>query len=122
VTGAIAPLADVSLWARGSLLVIVPLILGAILFTRLAVWVRGRIMARIDAHASEADELVRAGGVRIPPGRHQRVSRSRHRTRDRRRGMSPRPRNSTVVLTGLFLAMLALYIVVRPVPAPAGSN
>ena len=60
MTGAIAPLADISQWARGSLLVIVLLILGAILFTRLAVWVRSRIMARIDAQASEADELVRS--------------------------------------------------------------
>ena len=54
MTGAIAPLADISQRARGSLLVIVLLILRAILFTRLAVWVRGRIMARIDAQASEA--------------------------------------------------------------------
>ena len=59
MTGAIAPLNDLSGWARGSLLVIVLLVLGAILFTRLAEWVRGRIMARIDARANEADELVR---------------------------------------------------------------
>jgi small conductance mechanosensitive channel len=59
LTGAIAPLNDLSGWARGSLLVIVLLVLGAILLTRLAEWVRGRIMARIDARANEADELVR---------------------------------------------------------------
>ena len=35
--------------------------------------------------------------------------------------MSGRPRTSTLLLAGLFLAMLALYILVRPVPAPAGS-
>jgi len=35
--------------------------------------------------------------------------------------VSGRPRTSTVVLTGLFLAVLALYILVRPVPAPAAS-
>ncbi len=60
MTGAIAPLSDFSVWARTNLLVIVLLILGAILFTRLADWVRGRIVARIDAHAAEADELVRS--------------------------------------------------------------
>ena len=60
MTGAIAPLNDLSGWARGSLLVIVLLVLGAILLTRLAEWARGRIMTQIDAHASEADELVRS--------------------------------------------------------------
>ena len=49
MTGAIAPLSDFSLWARGDLLVIVLLILGAILLTRLAEWGRGRIMKRIDS-------------------------------------------------------------------------
>ena len=58
--GAIAPLDDLSGWARGSLLVIVLLVLGAILLTRLAEWARARIMTHIDAHASEADELVRS--------------------------------------------------------------
>ena len=60
MTGAIAPLGDVSDWVRGNLLVIVLLVLGAILLTRLAEWVRGLIMTHIDAHASEADELVRS--------------------------------------------------------------
>ena len=60
MTGAIAPLNDLSGWARGSLLVIVLLVLGAILLTRLAEWARGRIMKHIDAHASESDELVRS--------------------------------------------------------------
>ena len=60
MTGAIAPLGDVSGWVRGNLLVIVLLVLGAILLTRLAEWVRGLIMTHIDAHASEADELVRS--------------------------------------------------------------
>src|SRR5439155_26762202 len=41
VTGTIAPLDDVSRWARGDLLVIVLLVLGAILLTRLADWLRG---------------------------------------------------------------------------------
>jgi moderate conductance mechanosensitive channel len=60
LTGAIAPLTDFSGWARGDLLVIVLLVLGAILVTRLANWVRGRIIAQIDAHVIEADELVRS--------------------------------------------------------------
>jgi small conductance mechanosensitive channel len=60
LTGAIAPLSDFSGWARGDLLVIVLLVLGAILLTRLANWVRGRVIARIDARASESDELVRS--------------------------------------------------------------
>jgi len=68
VTGAIAPLADidrwlpadVSRWVRGDLLAIVLLVLGAILLTRLANWLRDKIMAQINARASEADELVRS--------------------------------------------------------------
>jgi moderate conductance mechanosensitive channel len=60
LTGAHAPLTDISHWARGDLLVVVMLILGAILLTRLAQWLRDRITARIDAHVSETDELVRS--------------------------------------------------------------
>ncbi len=60
MTGAIAPLTDFSGWARGDLLVIVLLVLGAILLTRLAIWVRGQVIAQIDAHAIESDELVRS--------------------------------------------------------------
>ena len=60
MTGAIAPLTDFSGWVRGDLLVIVLLVLGSILFTRLAEWVRSRVVAQIDAHESESDELVRS--------------------------------------------------------------
>jgi moderate conductance mechanosensitive channel len=63
LTGAIAPLTDLtdlSVWARGSLLEIILLVLGAILLTRLADWARGRVVAQIDAHAHETDELVRS--------------------------------------------------------------
>jgi moderate conductance mechanosensitive channel len=60
VTGAIAPLTDFNLWARGDLLVIILLILGAILLTRFAVWARNRIMERIDARFTVAEELVRS--------------------------------------------------------------
>jgi small-conductance mechanosensitive channel len=59
VTGAIAPLDDFSVWARSNLLVIILLVLGALLLTRLADWARGRIMTRIDARSAESDELVR---------------------------------------------------------------
>ena len=47
-------------WARGNMLVIILLVLGAILLTRFAVWARDRFMAHIDARAIEADELVRS--------------------------------------------------------------
>jgi moderate conductance mechanosensitive channel len=60
LTSAIAPLTDFSGWARGNLLEIVLLVLGAILLTRLADWVCGRVVAEIDARAIEADELVRS--------------------------------------------------------------
>ena len=60
MTGAIAPLTDLSRWARGSLLEIVLLVLGAILLTRLAEWLRGKITARIDAKSGETAELVRS--------------------------------------------------------------
>jgi len=60
LTGAIAPLTDFSIWARGNLLVIVLLVLGATLLTRLADWARGRIVHRIDARFALAEELVRS--------------------------------------------------------------
>jgi small conductance mechanosensitive channel len=60
MTGAMQPLTDVSEWARGDLLVIVLLVLGAILLTRLAEWLRGRITAGIDRRARASDELVRS--------------------------------------------------------------
>lgn len=60
MTGAIAPLNDLQQWARGDLLEILLLVLGAILLTRLAEWARDRIVAHIDAQAHEADELVRS--------------------------------------------------------------
>ena len=60
MTSAIAPLSDFSVWARGDLLVVILLILGAILLTRLSGWARDRILAQIDARAAESDELVRS--------------------------------------------------------------
>jgi moderate conductance mechanosensitive channel len=60
LTGAIAPMSDFSSWARGDLLVIILLVLGAILLTRCAGWVRGRIVDHIDARFTVSDELVRS--------------------------------------------------------------
>jgi moderate conductance mechanosensitive channel len=60
LTGAIAPLTDFNLWARGDLLVIILLVLGATLLTRLADWARGKIVVRIDARFTVNEELVRS--------------------------------------------------------------
>jgi small conductance mechanosensitive channel len=57
---AIAPLTDFSAWARGDLLVIILLILGAALLTRLAVWARDRVTRRIDARSAVSADLVRS--------------------------------------------------------------
>ena len=58
--GAIASLHVFSGWASGDLLVIVMLVLGAILLTRLANWVRGLVIAQIETREHESDELVRS--------------------------------------------------------------
>jgi small conductance mechanosensitive channel len=57
---AIAPLTDFSAWARGDLLVIVLLVVGAALLTRLADWARGRVMERIDVRSAVSEDLVRS--------------------------------------------------------------
>ncbi len=54
------PLPDVAGWALGSGLEIVLLVTGAILLTRFATWLGGRIIERIDANARESDALVRS--------------------------------------------------------------
>ena len=54
------PLPNVADWASGSGLEIVLLVTGAILLTRLATWLGGRITDRIDANARETDALVRS--------------------------------------------------------------
>jgi moderate conductance mechanosensitive channel len=53
-------LRDIALWARGTGLEIVLLVTGAMLLTRLATWLGGRITDRIDASARETDALVRS--------------------------------------------------------------
>jgi moderate conductance mechanosensitive channel len=57
---AVTPLTDLDRWARGSGLEIVLLVTGAILLTRFATWLGGRIAQRIDANAQETDALVRS--------------------------------------------------------------
>jgi small conductance mechanosensitive channel len=47
--GAVAPLNDIGLWARSSGLEIVLFVTGAVLVTRFATWLSGRITTRIDA-------------------------------------------------------------------------
>src|SRR3984957_5889165 len=54
------PLPDLGMWARGSGLEIVLLVTGAILLTRFATWLGGKITDRIDANARETDALVRS--------------------------------------------------------------
>lgn len=49
----VTPLPDVSTWARGSGLEIVLLVTGAILLTRFATWLGGKITHWIDASARE---------------------------------------------------------------------
>lgn len=56
----IAPLTDVTQWARGSGLEIVLLLLGAVLLGRTVAWVGERITSRIDQQAQDADALVRS--------------------------------------------------------------
>jgi len=51
---------EISVWARGSGLEIVLLVVGTILLTRLVSWLGERITKRIDANARETDALVRS--------------------------------------------------------------
>jgi small conductance mechanosensitive channel len=60
MSSSLAPLPNIGLWARGSGLEIVLLLTGAILLTRFATWLGGKITNRIDANARETDALVRS--------------------------------------------------------------
>jgi small conductance mechanosensitive channel len=57
---AVAPVTDISGWARGSGLEIVLLVLGAVLLGRTAGWLGSRITRSIDERAQESDALVRS--------------------------------------------------------------
>jgi small conductance mechanosensitive channel len=58
--GAMTPLTDIGVWARGSGLEIVLLVTGAVLLTRFVTWLGGRITARIDAHSGNGDSFLRS--------------------------------------------------------------
>jgi small-conductance mechanosensitive channel len=60
MSSSLTPLPDIGLWARGSGLEVVLLVTGAILLTRFATWLGGKITDRIDANARETDALVRS--------------------------------------------------------------
>jgi len=55
-----APLTDVRLWLSGSGLEILLILLGAVLLTRFAKWLKTMITQRIDANDAESDVLVRS--------------------------------------------------------------
>jgi small conductance mechanosensitive channel len=63
-TLAVTPLTDVGLWARGKLPLIVALVVGAVLVTRLATWTSGRFVAHIDERAAATDALVRSESMK----------------------------------------------------------
>jgi small-conductance mechanosensitive channel len=56
---ALTPLTDVSAWVRGNGLEIVLFVTGAVLLTRFATWLSGRVTARIDRQAGENDAVLR---------------------------------------------------------------
>jgi len=56
---ALTPVTDIGLWARSSGLEIVLFVTGAVLLTRFASWLGGRITARIDARSGDVDAIVR---------------------------------------------------------------
>jgi small conductance mechanosensitive channel len=57
--GAVTPLTDIGVWARGSGLEIVLFVTGALLLTRFATWLGGRITAHIDAQSGNSDSILR---------------------------------------------------------------
>jgi small conductance mechanosensitive channel len=61
---AVAPLTDITLWARTSGLLIVLYVTGAILLSRFVQWLAGRITGRIDARSGPSTDMVRAEAAR----------------------------------------------------------
>jgi small conductance mechanosensitive channel len=57
--GAVTPLTDIGVWASGSGLEIVLFVTGALLLTRFATWLGGRITAHIDAQSGNSDSILR---------------------------------------------------------------
>jgi small-conductance mechanosensitive channel len=58
------PLTDIGLWARSSGLEIVLFVTGAVLLTRFASWLSGRITARIGAQSGNGDSILRTEGAK----------------------------------------------------------
>ncbi|MGN6607121.1 MAG: mechanosensitive ion channel family protein [Jatrophihabitans sp.] len=61
---AVTPLTDVGLWARSKLPLIVALVVGAVLVTRLANWVSALYIDRMDQRAAATDALVRSESLK----------------------------------------------------------
>jgi small conductance mechanosensitive channel len=61
---AVTPLTDVSIWLRGKLPLIVALVVGSILVTRLASWIGEQVMTRLDRRAGATDALVRSESMK----------------------------------------------------------
>jgi moderate conductance mechanosensitive channel len=57
---AVAPLTDLTTWLRSSALEIVLFVSGALLVTRVARWVGGRVIRRIEARPAATSDLVRS--------------------------------------------------------------
>lgn len=57
---ALTPLTNASLWVRGPGLEIVLVVTGAVLLTRSATWLSGRVTSRIDRQAGETDTVLRS--------------------------------------------------------------
>lgn len=63
-TVALTPLTDLNSWARGKLPLIVALVVGSVLVTRLANWIGQQIMVRLDRRAAATDALVRSESMK----------------------------------------------------------
>jgi small conductance mechanosensitive channel len=61
---AVTPLTDVSTWFRGKLPLVVALVVGSILVTRLASWIGEQVMGRLDRRAGATDALVRSESMK----------------------------------------------------------
>jgi len=57
---AVAPLTDISRWARSSGLLIVCIVTGAVLLSRLVAWSSTVVISQIDRHDGDGDPLVRS--------------------------------------------------------------
>ena len=59
MVGAVTPLTDIGVWARSSGLEILLFVTGAVLLTRFAAWLGGRVTAHIDAESGNGDGILR---------------------------------------------------------------